>query len=59
MTLDVVKTDPDDNKIIECAVAAGADAIVTGDKKHLLPIRSFQGIKIVEIAEFLNRARKR
>ena len=30
-TLDVVKADPDDNRILECAVAAGSDVIVTGD----------------------------
>lgn len=59
MTLDVVKNDPDDNKILECAIAAGSDVVVTGDKKRLLPIRSFQGIKIMEIAEFLNRTRVR
>ncbi len=55
VTLDVVKNDPDDDRILECAVAAGSDVVVTGDKKHLLPIRSFQRIKIVEMAEFLNR----
>ena len=26
-TLDVVKADPDDNRILECAVAAGSDVI--------------------------------
>lgn len=30
--LDVVKEDPADNKIVECAVTAGSDYIVTGDK---------------------------
>jgi uncharacterized protein len=59
VTLDAVKNDPDDNKILECAVAAGADTIVTGDKRHLLPIRSFQGISIVGVAEFLSRQRER
>ena len=44
--LDVVKEDPDDNKIIECAVACGADFILTYDK-HLLRLREFRGIKIV------------
>jgi putative PIN family toxin of toxin-antitoxin system len=33
--LDVVKSDPDDNKIVECAVAAGSDYLVTGDKDIL------------------------
>ena len=29
--LDVIKEDPPDNRILECAVTAGADYIVTGD----------------------------
>ena len=33
--LAVVKSDPDDNKIVECAVAAGSDYLVTGDKDIL------------------------
>ena len=33
--LDVVKDDPDDNRIVECAVASGSDCIVTGDNDLL------------------------
>jgi putative PIN family toxin of toxin-antitoxin system len=47
--------DPDDEMILECALAAEADFIVSGDKKHLLPLREFQGIPIVSPAEFLRR----
>lgn len=47
--------DPDDEMILECAVAAEADYIVSGDKKHLLALRKFQGIPIVSPAEFLRR----
>ncbi|MBI3616987.1 MAG: putative toxin-antitoxin system toxin component, PIN family [Candidatus Omnitrophica bacterium] len=50
--IDVCKEDPDDNKFIECAVAGGADFIVSGDQ-HLLRLREYQGIKIVTVAEFL------
>ena len=32
MQLDVIREDPADNRILECAVAAGSDYIVTGDK---------------------------
>jgi predicted nucleic acid-binding protein len=35
------------------AWAADAEKIVTGDKKHLLPLRSFRGIAIVSPAAFL------
>ncbi len=50
--LDVVPTDPDDNRVLECAVAADADTVVSGDL-DLLRMRSFQRIKIVKVAEFL------
>ena len=50
--LDVVKADPDDNKILECAVACDADYIVTGDK-HLLDIKEYEGIRIVTAKEFV------
>ena len=48
-----VTADPDDDKIIECAVIGGATHIVTGDKKHLLPLQSYQDILIVKAADFL------
>lgn len=48
-----VTTDPDDNMVIECAVVGGATHIVTGDQKHLLPLKSYQGILIVKPADFL------
>ena len=45
--------DPDDEMVLECALAVEADFIVSGDKKHLLALRQFQGIPIVSPAEFL------
>ncbi len=47
--------DPNDEMILECALAAEADYIVSGDKKHLLALRQFQGIPIVAPADFLRR----
>jgi len=47
--------DPADAKILACAVAGKADAIVTSDRKHLLPLKRFKGIPIVTPAEFLER----
>ena len=52
-TLDVIKTDPSDNRIIECAVAAKSDFIVSGDVRHVLPVGSYEGIRIVTLAGFL------
>jgi putative PIN family toxin of toxin-antitoxin system len=43
----------DDNRILECAVAASADYLVTGDKEHLLPLRSIGATQIVTPAAFL------
>lgn len=51
--LQVITADPDDNRILECAVFGGADYIVTGDKRHLRPLGHFQGIKILLPSEFL------
>src|ERR1035438_7623898 len=39
-TLDVIKEDPPDNRILECAVEAGSDYIVTWDK-DLLRLRRY------------------
>lgn len=45
--------DPNDEMILECALAAEVDVIVSGDKKHLLPLRKFRGIPILSPADFL------
>lgn len=41
--LEVIEDDPDDDKIVECAVAADADYIISGDK-HLLELEAYDGI---------------
>lgn len=50
--IDVIKDDPEDNEILACALEAGADYIVSGDK-HLLNLKNYQGITIVTVQEFL------
>lgn len=52
-------TDPDDEKILEAALAAEADYIVSGDKKHLLVLKEYEGIPILSPGEFLRRLEKR
>jgi putative PIN family toxin of toxin-antitoxin system len=47
--------DPGDEMVLECALAAEADYIVSGDKKHLLPLRQFRDIPIVNPSDFLRR----
>ena len=47
--------DPDDNRVLECAVEGKAHCIVTGDH-HLLDMRRFRGITILSVDEFLRIA---
>jgi predicted nucleic acid-binding protein len=47
--------DPDDAMVLECALAAGAGYLVSGDKRHLLRLKAFRGIPIVSPADFLRR----
>jgi putative PIN family toxin of toxin-antitoxin system len=51
MRLAILEDEPD-NRILECAVEAGASAIVTGDK-DLLALKSYEGIGIMTVAELL------
>lgn len=51
----VVPGDVDDDQVIAAAVAAQVDLIVSGDRKHLLPLGSHQGMPIVDAAEAINR----
>jgi len=49
-----VRSDPDDDKFLEAAVAGAVDYLVSGDT-HLLDIESFRGIDIVEPRTFYER----
>lgn len=55
---DVVKDDPPDNRILECAVAGASDYLITGDK-HLLKFGQFAGVKIVSPAAFIEMLQQR
>ena len=50
--LNAVPDDPDDNRVLECAVAGKAEFVVSGDR-HLLRIGSYEGIAIVTVRQFL------
>jgi hypothetical protein len=52
VTLDIVKKDPDDNRVLECAVAARSIYIISGDA-HLLDLKELEGITILPPAAFL------
>lgn len=47
--------DDEDNVILGIAVAGRVDLIVTGDRKHLLPLGDYEGIEIVTPLEALER----
>lgn len=49
-----IAADPADDRVLECAVAADADCIVSGDK-HLRSLGRFGKIPILSPAEFLKR----
>lgn len=51
-SISAVDADPSDDRILECAVAADAEFILSGDK-HLLALGSFRGIPIRRVGEFL------
>jgi putative PIN family toxin of toxin-antitoxin system len=51
--LSIIKEKDSDNRILECAVSGKTDFIVSGDTKHILPLKKYQGIKILSPAEFL------
>lgn len=48
----VIEKDPDDNRVLECAVASSVSYIVTGDQ-HLLELKEYQGIVILAPAVFV------
>lgn len=54
-TLKGATADPDDDKVIECAVVGSATHIVTGDRRPLLPLENYWNIQIVTAADFLNQ----
>jgi len=52
----LLSTDIDDNKFVDCAIAADAEYIVTNDK-DFNPLRdiSWPKVEIIKIAEFIKQ----
>jgi len=48
-----VKDEPD-NRILECALAGHAEAIVTGDRS-LLSLREYEGVRVISLRDYLAR----
>ena len=49
----MIPEDPDDDRILECAVSGKADYIISGDR-HLLALANYRGISILRVREFLD-----
>jgi putative PIN family toxin of toxin-antitoxin system len=54
-SLSVVEDEPD-NRVLECALAAHADVVVTGDR-HLLVLKVYERTGILSLATFLHELR--
>lgn len=52
-TVHLIKECPGDNFVLETAWIGRAKYLVTGDKTHLLPLKVFRNIRIIEPANFL------
>jgi putative PIN family toxin of toxin-antitoxin system len=52
-TIKIIKSWPSDNRILECCQKAKANYLVSGDKKHILPLKKFKSTKIVTAEQFL------
>lgn len=50
--LRVIAEDPDDDRVLECAIASGSQFIISGDD-HLLHLAQYENIRILKVAEFL------
>jgi len=50
--LDIIKEDPDDNIVLECALAGNVDYIVTNDH-HLLNLKNIGGIVVITPEELI------
>ena len=50
--LEILAENPDDNRVVECALTGGAAFIITGDQ-HLLGLEEYAGIVILSPAGFL------
>ena len=46
--------DPDDDKFLACALAAGVEVVVSGDR-HLLRVSGWSGIEVLTPRQFVER----
>jgi putative PIN family toxin of toxin-antitoxin system len=46
---------PPDDRVLEASILGGCDLLVTGDKRHLLPLNPYKGLIIEAPSSFLKR----
>jgi putative PIN family toxin of toxin-antitoxin system len=51
--VNVIKQKDNDNRVLECAIEGSVQYLISGDRKHLLPLKEYQRIKILSPTEFL------
>jgi len=52
IVVNIICDDPADNRVLDCALSAKVNAIITGDK-HLLELGKFKNITMLTSTEFL------
>lgn len=57
--IEPVSGDPDDDLILACVVAADVQVLVSGDRKHLLPLGGHCGVRILTPQALLAELRDR
>lgn len=45
--VDAVTGDPNDDVVLACGVSANVQIIVSGDRRHMLPIHEHRGVRII------------
>ena len=51
-TVNLIKNHPADDRILECALTANANYLVSGDKQHILPLKQVKSVKIITAQDF-------
>jgi predicted nucleic acid-binding protein len=54
---EAVTGDPDDDLILACAAQAEVDVLVSGDRRHLLPVGKHHGVRVITPQALLSELR--
>ena len=55
---EAVTGDPDDDLILACAIEVGVEAVVSGDRRHLLPVGEHRGVRVITPQALLAELRR-